>query len=208
MPADVDPQVAAALRTQLQRRAALLADGAAHVGWKLGYGFGDPGREPILGHLTSDTVLEDGGAFPAAAARELRAETELVVTAGEDGRVAGLGVALELVDVARPPDALEDIVAANVFHRAVVLGPMRPGPLPSGALARAIVDGEEREITVPAADPERVVRDAARLLAAVGERLAPGDRILSGSSTHVPVGAGDGVEAEIDGLGRVHAVVG
>jgi 2-keto-4-pentenoate hydratase len=208
MTADVHPRVVSALRAQLERRAELLAAGATSVGWKLGYDLGEPDLEPVLGHLTSATVLEDGAVFLAASARELRAETELVVTAGAAGGVAGIGVALELVDVARPPDDLEGIVAANVFHRAVVLGPTHPGPLPAGALARAIVDGEERDAVAPAADPEAVVRDAARLLAAVGERLSPGDRILSGSSTHLPVEAGARVAAEIDGVGRVRAVIG
>jgi hypothetical protein len=40
-------------------------------------------------------------------------------------------------------------------------------------------------------------------LDSVGERPEPGDVVLTGSVTQVPVSAGDHVAAEIDGLGRV-----
>ena len=46
----------------------------------------------------------------------------------------------------------------------------------------------------------RVIIAGAGLSAAL-----PGDRVLAGSSTHVPVGPGDHVVVEIDGLGRVEA---
>jgi 2-keto-4-pentenoate hydratase len=49
------------------------------------------------------------------------------------------------------------------------------------------------------------VRAVAQLLAAVGERLQAGDRILSGSLTRVPVAPGDHVAAIIDDLGSLDA---
>ena len=47
----------------------------------------------------------------------------------------------------------------------------------------------------------------ARRLAAVGEELLPGDLLFAGSVVQVALAAGDRVVAEIDGLGRVSAVV-
>jgi 2-keto-4-pentenoate hydratase len=41
----------------------------------------------------------------------------------------------------------------------------------------------------------------ARLLEALGERLEPGDRIITGSIVQVPVGAGQDVVADLGGLG-------
>jgi 2-keto-4-pentenoate hydratase len=40
-----------------------------------------------------------------------------------------------------------------------------------------------------------------------GERLQAGDRILSGSLTHVPVAAGDHVVAIVDELGSLEATI-
>jgi 2-keto-4-pentenoate hydratase len=139
--------------------------------------------------------------YDPAGAGELRAETELVVEVG-----GGVGVGLEIVDVARPPDDLEGIVAANVAHRAFALGETLSGR--SAGDARLTVSGELRQTAPAAADPDAAVRAVAWLLEAVGERLEPGDRIFCGGLTHVPVSAGDHVLAEIDGLGQVELSIG
>jgi 2-keto-4-pentenoate hydratase len=47
----------------------------------------------------------------------------------------------------------------------------------------------------------------ARLLAALGERLEPGDRLITGSIVQVPVAAGDLVAADLGLLGRVEVMV-
>jgi 2-keto-4-pentenoate hydratase len=51
------------------------------------------------------------------------------------------------------------------------------------------------------ADGPAALAAVARVLEAVGERLEPGDRVLTGSITHVPVRAGQAVTAAIEGLG-------
>src|SRR3954469_24787895 len=139
MPA-VHPRIEAATRAQLDAWRAALRGGARRVGWKVALEIAEVeeliGAEPTIGHLTTATLLEPGGTYPAAGVRELRAETELAVQVGEGDRVAGLAAALELVDVARPPDGMEGIVAANVFHRAVAFGPARPVRAANGARAR------------------------------------------------------------------------
>jgi 2-oxo-3-hexenedioate decarboxylase len=209
---DVHPRLVAATRAQLDRWRAARAAGAGRVGWKIALGIAEVeelvGTEPALGHLTTATLLGPGGAYRGARGdRALRAETELAVEVGPDGGVAGLAVALELVDTGRPPDGLEAIVVGNVFHRAVAFGPTVPRARAEGAVARLRVGGEVREAATVSADPLRTVAAIARLLAAAGERLEPGERILAGSACHVPVAPGDAVVAEIDGLGAVAATI-
>jgi 2-keto-4-pentenoate hydratase len=205
----VHPRIVAATRTQLEAWRATLDGGARRVGWKIALGIAEVedliGTEPAIGHLTTATLLEPGGTYAAGGDRELRAETELAIEVGEGGAIAGLAVALELVDVARPSDGMEPIVAANVFHRAVAFGPTRSSAATPNA--RLLVNGELREEAAVRADAARTVAAVARLLDAVGERLQPGERILAGSACHVPAGPGDAVAAEIDRLGRVEATI-
>jgi 2-keto-4-pentenoate hydratase len=210
---DVHPRLAAATRTQLDRWRVALDSGAGRVGWKIALGIEEVealvGTEPALGHLTTASLLVPGGVYAAARPdRPLHAETELAVEVGPDGGVAGLAVALEIVDTGRPPDGLEAIVAANVYHRAVAFGPTVPGARAEGAAARLLVGGELRETAAVIADPLATVHAIERLLAAAGERLEPGERIIAGSACHVPVAPGDAIVAEIDGLGAVVATVG
>jgi hypothetical protein len=51
-------------------------------------------------------------------------------------------------------------------------------------------------------DPVWVVRTVADVLGQFGEALLPGDRILSGSFIHQPLGAARCVSAVIENLGR------
>lgn len=144
-----DARVVSGLRTQLRHWRAALDGGAERIGWKIGLNIPEVQEqlgieESVIGHLTSATVVEAGGEYRAGAAVRLRAEAEVAVELGRDVEphadadaareaVAGLAAAIELVDVGRPPEDVEAIVAANVFHRAVVLGPSRPA-LPTEGL--------------------------------------------------------------------------
>jgi len=209
---DLHPTIAAGLAAQLAARRAALDAGARRVGWKLAYGIAEgeelAGDEPVVGHLTSATLLAPGGAHHRASAdRELRVETELAVEVGEGGAIAGLAVALEVVDVGRPPHGARALATANVLHRAVAFGATRPGAGAPGGPARLLIGGGLREEAPVRGDPAAVVAATARLLAAVGERLEPGDRILAGSSCHVPAAPGDAVLAEVAGLGSVAATI-
>jgi 2-keto-4-pentenoate hydratase len=184
----IHPRIVTALQAQLRRRPA----GAQRVGWKAGYGIEEVealiGSTPVPGHLTTATLVG-----PAATIRCSHADVEVVVTVGSDQ----LGVALELVDLARPPGGVEALVESNVMHRGFVLGPTGTTP----GEARLVVNGEVRAAAPARADHRATVEGLARVLEAVGERLEPGDRILTGSVVQVPVAPGDHVVAEIDGLG-------
>lgn len=206
--ARIHPRVVVATRAQLQARRKTLEDGAEHVGWKIALGIEEVealvGADPVLGHITTATLLEPGGTFAGAdAARQLRAQTELAIEVGPEETVAGLAVALEILDTGRPPDGLEEIIIANVYHRGVAFGPTHAVATISPATASLLVGGQTGEVAPLSTAPGETVSAVARLLGAAGERLRPGDRILAGSACHVPVQAGDEVVAEIDGLGAV-----
>jgi 2-keto-4-pentenoate hydratase len=200
---ELHPRVHAALLVQLERREAALSAGARHVGWKIGGAIAEidalTGGAPVVGYLTTATVVPAGGVHDASGAQELRAETELLI-AGDR-----LGVALELVDVARPPGGMEAIVAGNVFHRALVLGATRSAA--AGAQARLWIDGALRAAAPVSTDIAATLARVSALLATVGVRLQRGDHVLAGALTHVPVAAGQEIWAEIDGLGRVAVTI-
>ena len=56
--------------------------------------------------------------------------------------MARLGVALEVVDFDRPLDNVEEVIAADIFHRAVAFGDLAEGAEPGEAVFS--VNGEER----------------------------------------------------------------
>jgi 2-keto-4-pentenoate hydratase len=196
----VDPRLRAALADQLERRDSALAAGARRVGWKLGIGTAERiGDLPAVGHLTSATELEPGGCFHVGAGVALHADVELAVRIGADGRIAGYGPALELVDLRSAGDAPDEIVRANIFHRAFAFGRFGRRPPPT---AHLIVDGESRA-AAPVEDVEGRIEAAARVLASVGERLSAGDRVITGSIVQEPVAAGELVMADLGPLGSV-----
>lgn len=211
------------MREQLRRRREALDAGAEPIGWKLGLNIPAVQRqlgidEPVLGHLTSDTLVESGGEYEAGDAAKLMAEPELAIELGTDVEpsadaqtareaIAGLGPAIELVDTGRPPrgEGVEGIVADNIFHSAVVLGKSRPAPPGEPVRATVFVNGEERESAQMADDPTEVVLVAARRLAEAEERLRAGERIIAGSITQQvgPLSPGDELAVDISGLGRL-----
>ena len=216
--------IAEALTAQLEQRQAVLSDGARHVGWKVAASM--PGVDEYLGpdgivfgYLTSATVLPAGASFPAARASELYAETELAVHLGAEVRadadarcvedaIAGLAVAVELVDTARPSGGTHEMIAANVFHRAVFFGAERSrDALDSDARGWVRVNQTVRAEAQLESTVARSVVALAGLLAATDQGLLAGDRIILGSLTHVPVEAGDAVTAGIDGLGELDVLI-
>jgi 2-keto-4-pentenoate hydratase len=208
--AAVDPRLVRALREQLEQRDVLLLQGAERVGWKLGLSDRDRiGEEIAVGHITTATCLPSGASYVGAAgATELRADAEVVVELGRDvdraddsnairESIAGYGAALEICDIGTLPNEPDSVVAANDFHRAVAFGDLRPA-LPPDVAGELIVNGALRASGAPPRDiPERL-RAAARILAAVGEALRAGDRIITGLIVQVPIAVGDDVVARVD----------
>jgi 2-oxo-3-hexenedioate decarboxylase len=217
---EVDARVLDGLHEQLESFRAELKGGARRVGWKIGLNVPEVQerlglREPVIGHLTSATQLDPGGEYAGRDASELKAEPEVVVALGrgvpgdadeESAReaIAGLGAAIELVDVGRPPADLQSILAANIFHRAFVLGPSQPALPAEGVTAEVTVNDEVRAQAPAPDDFAEVVMLVARLLDAAGEHLREGDRIIAGSLTpQVDVASGDHVVVDLGRLGRL-----
>ena len=186
----------------LTRRREILAQGAEPIGWKVGFNVPDIQRKlgidaPLAGFLTTDSLIEsDWDEYPIVV------ESEVAVELGDDGRsIAALLPALELAD---PPDLdleLEQILAGNIFHRAVAFGPRVETTEPGSG--RILVNGEEQHSVSAGGLSEMVDAVAARLEAA-GEQLRPGERIITGvlAPPHTAE-PGDTVRLELDALGGV-----
>jgi 2-keto-4-pentenoate hydratase len=190
----------------LTRRREMLAQGAEPIGWKVGFNVPEIQQKlgidaPLAGFLTTDSLVEDSwDEYPVVV------ESEVAVELGPDGRsIAALLPALELAD---PPDLdleLEQILAGNIFHRAVAFGPRVETAQPGAA--RILVNGEEQhsiDAERAGANLEAMVQAVAARLEAAGEQLRPGERIITGvlAPPH-EAQEGDTVRLELDALGGV-----
>jgi 2-keto-4-pentenoate hydratase len=208
----MDERIAKGMNTQLDGwRDALAAPGVERVGWKVGLN-APPVMEalgidrPVIGWIASGTALDPPGDVPTAGTTKLGAEPELAITVGADGAVAGLGPAIELVDVDQPFEDLAAILAADIFHHGVLFGPVsEPRPL-DGITARVERDGApEAELDLAQkVDPEETVALVRGRLKELGETLEPGDRIIAGSLTPI-LWAEPGAEVVLD-LGPLGSV--
>jgi 2-keto-4-pentenoate hydratase len=205
---NMDTPVAAGMRLQLGRRDAELVAGAAPLGWKLGLTVPAVQQRlglegPVVGYLTTATELAPGTPHPLSGTTRPALEPEVAIHVGEEGSVAGLGPAFEVVDVDLPFENLESILAGNVFHRAVMLGPPRATDV-ARVQARVIKNGQEAGSDGADLDPAAVLRHVSAFLADHGAEVLPGQRIIAGSLTDpVPVEPGDELEVEVSPLGSL-----
>jgi 2-keto-4-pentenoate hydratase len=216
-----DERVARGMATQLSERA---QRGERHLGWKVGFGtaqamvkLGIPA--PLVGHLVAGGQLESGATVAIGDWDTPKLEPEVAVhlaadvdaSGGRDAVVAalaGLGAAIELVDLDPDADDPEDILARNIFQRAVLLGPAQDVHDTHGLHLRVLVDGEEAvdttDITAATGDVFDAVASVAATLEAAGERLHAGDVVIAGSI--VPALAlepGQEIVVELEPLGRL-----
>lgn len=222
-----DPRIARGMAAQLARRRERLNAGDTALGWKVG--FGAPAAmerlaitAPLVGFLTGSALIPSGTPLSLAGWKKPVAEPEIAVHIGRDlpggsdldaarAAIAGLGPAIELADVDRPPDDVERILAGNIYQRNVILGPRdvsRAGGRLDGLLGRVSRNGTEIAST---SDPQAmtgeligIVRHVADTLAAFGERLRAGQIIITGSI--VPplwVEPGDDIVFELLPIGAV-----
>jgi 2-keto-4-pentenoate hydratase len=192
----------------LMRRREILAQGAEPIGWKVGFNVPEIQEKlgidrPLAGFLTSDGLLEDGSEWDDL---PVVVESEVAVELGPDARsIVALLPALELAD---PPDlelGLEQILAGNIFHRAVAFGPRVETQEP-GAGRILVNDDEQHALSAErtAANLEAMVEAVAGRLADAEEELQPGDRIITGilAPPHTAQ-PGDTVRLELESLGAV-----
>jgi 2-keto-4-pentenoate hydratase len=192
----------------LDLRRRMIDEGARPLGWKLG--FGAPAAmeklgidRPLVGFLTDRTLLPDGATAHVGDWVKPMLEPEVAVRVGNDGTIDGYAVAIELADLDPPPEDAEAIVAGNIFHKHVLLGPIRdPTPQLTATLER---DGEElgrtdtpTELTGEYAQLVQVVRAIAQ------DELRAGDVIITGSIfPPVEVRPGETITANVAPLGSL-----
>ncbi|OJU83070.1 MAG: hypothetical protein BGO11_05120 [Solirubrobacterales bacterium 70-9] len=210
-----DPRVVAGMEKLLANRAALLAEGATPIGWKLAFGtdaamakLGTTG--PVVGFLTDRTLIAPGGACPIAGWTVPKLEPEIAIHLGPGGEgVAGISAAIELADADQPPTELESVLAGDIYHRAVVLDREAvPTPLAHPVAARIERDGEEYATTADAeAEVGRIEALAAwtvDYLRHFGIETAAGEVVISGSVvTLLDIAPGQHLRNTIDGVGTL-----
>lgn len=222
-----DSRIASGMRTQLAQLRERRAAGARTLGWKVG--FGAPAalerfriEAPLVGYLLESAILPSGSVVPVAGWTKPVAEPEIAVYMGRDlaagatrdearAAVAALGPCIELADLDRAPDEVEQILAGNIYQRHIILGPKdasRGGCNLDGLLARVHRSGAEiaatREPQALTGDYIDIVRHVADVLAGGGERLSAGHIIITGSITPpLFVTAGEDVRFNLEPVGEV-----
>jgi 2-oxo-3-hexenedioate decarboxylase len=177
--------------------------------------------EVIWGRLTDAMRVEEGGELSRARYVHPRAEPEIAfimrrplegrVTAAEAlAAVEAVSPAIEIID-SRYKDfrfALPDVIADNSSSSGFLLGAWhRPDTDVANLGLLVEVDGQVVQVGSSAAilgHPLRSLVAAARLVAAAGERLEPGDIVLAGGATAAhPLSPGQYVRAEFEAIGSV-----
>jgi 2-keto-4-pentenoate hydratase len=201
-----DPRIRKGTEAQFAALRARRAAGEKSIGWKVA--FSAPAimqqlgiSAPLVGFLTDRARVENGATVSLAGWKKPVFEPEIAVHMGADlsaggdleaarQAIAGIGPAIELVDLERPPqpDALEAIIGGNIFQRHVVVGPVdrsRAGAKVDGLAGRIFRRdakvAETTQVTANTGDPVALARHVADLLGAFGERLSAGHFIITGS---------------------------
>jgi len=199
-----DARVAGGMRAQLDLRRRQIAAGAKPIGWKVG--FGAPAAlakfaisAPLIGFMLDRNVLAPGSTVALAGWVKPAAEPEIAVEMAADlpgggtraaaaDAIGAIGPAIELADVTFPPEDVATILAGNIFHRHVLLGPCdrsRKGGRIDGLHARLLRNGaahaDTTELEANTGKLVDIVRHVADALADCGEQLKAGDVIIAGS---------------------------
>jgi 2-keto-4-pentenoate hydratase len=198
------------LTEMLALRERRIAAGETPIGWKVGFA---GAREklgvdrPLIGFLLESLRVEDGATVAIGDWAAPAFEAEIAVYVGEDR----IGPAIELADIAFAPDDAARIMAGNIYHRHVILGPALPAD-PGAVTGRVERDGAEIAANDRPAELTGDVREVVRLteeaLAHHGIALQPGEVIITGSVVPpIPVAPGQRLTAELPPLGSLTVVL-
>jgi 2-keto-4-pentenoate hydratase len=218
-----DPRVRRGMERQLELRRRLLEDGARPIGWKLGLGTPAAMEQhgttaPLVGFLTDRGLRESGSELAIGGWAKPTAEPEIAVHIATDvpqdadrdaagAAIGGLGVAIEIVDI--EGGEVEEILAGDIFHRHVVLGPATAfDGVALDDLRGEIRHGEgAQHVDDPLAlvgDPVAAVAHLATHLAAFGETVRAGEVLITGSIVPaLAVAPGDRLRYRLDPLGEL-----
>jgi 2-keto-4-pentenoate hydratase len=221
----LDERIATGMRALLAARDERVRDGERQIGWK--FAFGAPAAaerlgidRPLVGILMDAGVVEDGAEVAIGSWTSPVLEVEIAAHLRRDvapdaswddvrDAIGGLAAAIELVDLDGPRDDIPAVLAVNIFHRHVTLGPVRAGHATADGITASVrIDGEE---VVATDDPTaltgelvEMLRLTAEQLGACGELLSAGDVVIAGAVvTPQPVAPGRRIEARLDPLGTL-----
>lgn len=192
-------------RVERGMRRQLAAAPADRIGWKIALNappiMEQLGiEEPALGWLAESAVA--AGSCSLAGTTHPAVEPELVLEAGEGGALARIGVALEVVDFDRPLDDLEEVVAANVFQRAVAFGSLVEPVTPRAGVFS--VNAEERASLSTFDAPAGTLAFVDGFLRRLDTSLAAGDVVIAGAlAPPAPVSPGDEASVTVEEIGTV-----
>ena len=216
-----DPRVRRGMDRQLELRRTLLADGARPIGWKLGLGTPAAMEQhgttaPLVGFMTDRGVREPGSEIAIGGWTKPTAEPEIAVHIARDvppdadpeqaaAAIGGLGVAFEIVDI--DGGEVEGILAGDIFHRHVVLGPASALDDLSELRGEIAHNDETQPIDDPlelVPDPAAAVAHLATHLAAFGETVKAGEVLITGSIIPaLALSPGDRLRYRLEPLGEL-----
>ncbi len=199
-----DPRIARGMTAQFALRAGRLSAGETLIGWKAGFGAPTPLAKLKLeacltGFMTDKGKLASGETVTLSGWSKPAAEPEIAIYLGSDvsggadaeaarAAISAIGPAIELVDLRPPLGDVEAILAANIFHRHVVLGEpdtTRAGADVAGLTARVVRNGSETantsEVEALTGPLVAIVQRVADTVAGMGETLRKGEVIIAGS---------------------------
>jgi 2-keto-4-pentenoate hydratase len=217
----LEDSIQSGLKAQEAGSRELLDSGAMRLGWKAGFGtaaaiekLGTDG--PLVGFLTDSTLAPSGTAIDVAGWEKPVLETEVSLRLDADveagqGReeiraaIGAIGAAIELVDLGQAGGDPGAILAANVFHRKVLLGDwiaLAPGQSLEDVRVDVLADGEPH---ASQADPADVLGDLidvvaglADLLASSEDGLRAGDVIITGAAIKAfDLSGGESIEVRV-----------
>ncbi len=178
------------------------------IGWKVGFGSPEALERlqldrPLVAPLPESGVLPDGATVDVSGWTSPVLELEVAVHVGR-----GLGVAIELADVAFPAEDVERILASGIYHRHVLLGPPTGRTL-EGVAARVTCDGAEVAATN---DPTALTGSLEFVLETValhaGRELRVGEIVIAGTVVPaLPLRSGRHWHAELLPLGALELTI-
>ena len=224
---DTLPLIEAGMRRQLRSFHEALASGMTRLGWKIG--INDPAAQqrlglpsPIVGWLDGRRLIPVGEPYSPPEGAKPRVEAETAILLGADvpahasldaarEAIASVAPAIEFVNGAKPLAPLEELLAHDILHDAVMIGSGKPLEAASGLVAAGLpavsLDGQPHRVGLPGRYPDdlaEIVVLVAGTLARYGESLNAGDWIIAGSYIDpFDIAPGSSVSADFGPLGRI-----
>ena len=199
-----------AYQRQLHHWRATLDSGASRLGWKIGINVPAVQEKlglerSVVGHLTTATLIGADGSHSLTGTQGPKVEPEIAIVMGANGEITGLAPALEVVDMDPSISDAGEIVAGNIFHRAVAIGSSGKADSGKGIEAVLSINGEKvQSADAGSFELHEIVALVDDTLRSAGESLDAGDRIIAGSlTTPAEVAPGDRASVDLGPIGRL-----